>query len=90
MPTVKITEVEVTEVGFNILVEYDFTLVQGALLETLHIFVSKPEYLFWKETNPTGTVLDYIKSLVKPHYEKLLTMKTLATQLNLVNQTLTW
>lgn len=90
MPTVKITEVDITEVGFNVSLEFDFTLVQGALPYTYTIIISKPEYLFWKETNPTGTVLDYIKALVKPHYEKLLAQKTLAAQLNLVNQTLTW
>lgn len=90
MPTVKIVDCTVNEAGFNIVVEFDFSLVVGALPETYALSVSKPEYLFWRETNPAGTVLDYIKFLVKPHYEKLAAQKALATQLNLVNQTLTW
>ena len=90
MPTVTIVDCVVNETGFEIKVEFDFSLVVGQLPETYILNISKPEFLFWKETNPTGTVLEYIKTLVRPHYEKLLVQKNLATQLNLVNRTLTW
>ena len=90
MPKVIIREVTITETTFDLRLEFDFALIDGGSAETFNLSISKPEYLFWKETNPAGTVLDYIKYQVKPHYEKLLAQKTLATTLNLLNKELSW
>lgn len=90
MPKVIIRGVEITELNFNLRIEFDFSLVEGGSAETLDIAISKPDFLFWKETNPNGTLLDYIKSLVKPHYEKLLAQKQLATTLALLNKEISW
>jgi len=90
LASIKIVDVAPNESGFSITLEFDYTLLIGTSPQTYSIEVSKPQYLFWKESNLTGTVDDYIISLVRPHYEKLLAQKTLATQLGLVNKTLTW
>ena len=90
LASIKIVDVTPNEIGFIISVEFDYTLLVGTTPQTFSVNVSKPEYLFWKESNPSGTVDDYIISLVRPHYERLLAQKTLATQLGLINKTLTW
>ena len=90
MPKVIIREVEINELNFNLRIEFDFSLVEGGSAETCNIVISKPDFLFWRETNPTGTLIDYIKSLVKPHYEKVLAQKKLATTMALLNKEITW
>jgi len=90
MPTVTIRDVRIGESNFNIRLEFDFALVDGGSAETYEISISKPDYLFWLENNPTGTVIDYIADQVRPHYEALKKQKILAQQLNLLNKEITW
>lgn len=92
MVNVIIRTVTITETHFNLHLEFDFALEEGSSMETYELSVSKPDYLFWKETTDpvANTVLDYITSLVKPHYEKLLAQKELAVLLKLKDKELTW
>jgi hypothetical protein len=90
MAKVTVVDVVPNENGFLIRVNFDYTALIGTVPETYSVDISKPEYLFWKESNVAGTIDDFIRSLVRPHYEKLLAQKNLALQLNLVNKELTW
>ena len=92
MPTIIIRTVEITETNFLLSIEFDFALEEGGSHYVYPISVSKPEYLYWKESvDPQANTLDdYIITLVRPHYEKLFTQKQLADQLNLVDKSLSW
>ena len=92
MATIIIRSVVIGETHFTLHIEFDFSLVEGGNAETIHIAVSKPEYLFWKETaDPAkNAITDYIQTLVQPKYEKLLKQRDLADTLNLVDKEITW
>ena len=90
MAKVTIREVMVQEETFTLTFEFDFTLLGQPSAETYTMTISKPKYLFWKETNPAGSILDYIESEVKPHYEAIKAQNTLAAQLALKDKELTW
>lgn len=90
MAKVTIREVTVREETFNLRFEFDFTLLGQPSAETYTMTISKPKYLFWKESNPVGTILDFIEAMVKPHYEALKKQNALAAQMSLVDKELTW
>ena len=90
MAKVTIREVTVQEETFTLTFEFDFTLLGQPSAETYTMAISKPKYLFWKESNPAGTILDYVESEIKPHYEALKKQNILAETLALVDKELTW
>lgn len=90
MAKVTIREVTVQEETFTLRFEFDFTLLGQASAETYTLTISKPQYLFWKESNPAGSIVDFITAQVKPHYEALKKQNALAKQMSLVDKELTW
>ena len=90
MAIVTIREVAVEEQSLILSIEFDFEVVSGQGAHVYQISISKPDFLYWKEYNPTGTLDDYIITLVQPHYDKLKAQRDLAVQLNLLNKELSW
>ena len=90
MAKVTIREVTVQEETFTLTFEFDFTLLGQPSAETFTLSISKPKYLFWKESNPAGSILDYVESEIKPHYEAIKKQNELAASLALVDKELTW
>ena len=92
MAKVIIRDVTISETAFNLRFEFDFALEDGGTAETYSTSISKPNYLFWKESaDPANnSLLDYIQTLVQPHYERLLAQKELAVQLALKDKEITW
>ena len=90
MAKVIIREVTISEENFTLRFEFDFTLLGQTTAETYTLQISKPQYLFWKESNSAGSILDYVESEIKPHYEALKKQNILAETLALVDKELTW
>lgn len=90
MAKIIIREVSVNEQNLNLKIEFDFSVVSGGSNYMFNLSLSKPQYLYWKESNPSGTLDDYIIENVKSHYDLLKAQRDLAVTLNLVDKSLTW